>query len=228
MAERQKDVSGTTKPKLEIVLKCDSAGSLEAVTHALSELGLPGVDITLIHHGLGAVSKSDVLLAETASRLIVGFQVDVLPGMGKVLREHRVEVRLYQVIYELTDDIKAIAEGMIPPVPQEQIIGSAKVIALFKSTRKGIIIGCRVLDGFLSVGHRFRIISAIGPMYTGTIESLHIGQSVVQKATPGSEVGIQDFNKAHIGDLVESFRAVPLKVRPWVPQGQVIRKEQQK
>ena len=227
MADRQKDVSERTKPKLEIVVKCDSAGSMEAVTHALSELVLPGVDITLIHQGLGAVSKSDVLLAETASRLIVGFQVNVLPGIGKVLKEHRIEVRLYQVIYVLTDDIKAIAEAMIPPVPQEQIIGSAKVVALFKSTRKGIIMGCKILDGFLSLGQKFRIISAIGPIYTGTIQSLHIGQSVVQKATTGSEVGmkIEDFNKAHIGDLVESFRTVPQKVRPWEPQGQIIRKE---
>ena len=227
MADKQKDTPKRTTPKLEIVLKCDSVGSMEAVAHALSELILPEVSVTLIHRGLGAVSKSDVLLAETASRLIVGFQVDVLPGMGKVLKEHRVEVRLYEVIYALTDDIKAIAEGMIPLVPQEQIIGSARVIALFKSTRKGIIIGCKVLDGFLSLGQKFRIISAIGLIYTSTIESLHIGQSVVQKATPGSEVGIkiQDFNKAHIGDLVESFRAVPPKVRPWEPQGQIIRKE---
>ena len=227
MVNRQKDTAKGTKPKLEIVVKCDSVGSLEAVTHALSELVLPEVDVALIHRGLGAVSKSDVLLAETASRLIVGFQVDVLPGMGKVLKEHRVEVRLYEVIYALTNDIKAIAEGMIPSVPQEQIIGSAKVVALFKSTRKGIIMGCKILDGFLSLGQKFRIISAIGPIYTGTIQSLHIGQSVVQKATPGSEVGmkIEDFNKAHIGDLVESFRTVPQKVRPWEPQGQIIRKE---
>jgi translation initiation factor IF-2 len=227
MADKQKITPKRTTPKLEIVLKCDSVGSMEAVAHAFSELILPEVSVTLIHRGLGAVSKSDVLLAETASRLIVGFQVDVLPGMGKVLKEHRVEVRLYEVIYALTDDIKAIAEGMIPAVSQEQIIGSARVVALFKSTRKGIIIGCKVLDGFLSLGQKFRIISAIGPIYTSTIESLHIGQSVVQKATPGSEVGIkiQDFNKAHTGDLVESFRAVPLKVRPWEPQGQIIRKE---
>lgn len=226
MTDKQKGTAKGTKPRLKTVLKCDSVGSLEAVTHALSELALPGVDVTLIHTGLGAVSKSDVLLAETASRLIIGFQVDVLPGMGKVLKEHRVEVRLYEVIYALTDEIKALAESLIPSVAQEQVIASAKVIALFKSTRKGIIVGCKVLEGFLSVGQRFRIISAVGAIYIGTIESLHIGQGVIQKAMPGSEVGIKikDFNKAHIGDLVESFRHLPQKVRPWEPQGQIIRK----
>jgi len=226
MGDRQKDASKRGAPKLEIVLKCDSMGSMEAVAHALSELALPGVDITLIHRGLGAVSKSDVLLAETSSKLIVGFQVGLLPEMGKVLKEHRVEVRLYEVIYALTNDIKTLAESLLPSVAQEQVIGSARVIALFKSTRKGIIVGCKVLEGFLSVGQRFRIISAVGPIYTGTIESLHIGQGVIQKAMPGSEVGIKikDFNKAHIGDLVESFRHLPQKVRPWEPQGQVMRK----
>jgi len=227
MVDKQKDASKGGAPKLEIVLKCDSMGSMEAVAHALSELVLPGVDVTLIHQGLGAVSKSDVLLAETACRLIVGFQVDVLPGMGKILKEHRVEVRLYEVIYALTDDIKTIAESLLPSVAQEQVIGSARVIALFKSTRKGIIVGCKVLEGFLSLGQRFRIISAVGPIYIGTIVSLHIGQGVIQKAMPGAEVGIRikDFNKARIGDLVESFRPLSQKVRPWEPQGQIIRKE---
>src|SRR5512135_96743 len=115
MVDKQKDASKRGAPKLEIVLKCDSMGSMEAVVHMLSELVLPGVDVTLIHRGLGAVSKSDVLLAETASRLIVGFQVGVLPEMGKVLKEHRVEVRLYEVIYALTDDIKKLAESLLPP-----------------------------------------------------------------------------------------------------------------
>ena len=226
MTDRQKNASKRTQPKLEIVLKCDSMGSVEAVAHALSGLVIPGIDVTLIHRGLGAVSKSDVLLAETSSRLIVGFQVDVLPEMGKVLKGHHVEVRLYEVIYALTDDIKVLAESLIPSVAQEQVIGSGRVIALFRSTRKGIIIGCEVLGGALSVGQRFRIISAAGTIYTGTIESLHIGQSVIQKAVPGSEVGIKikDFNKAHVGDFVESFRQLPQKVRPWEPKGQVIRK----
>ena len=226
MTDRRKDIAKGTKPKLEIVLKCDSAGSMEAVSHALSELVLPEIDLTLIHRGLGAVSKSDVLLAETASGLIVGFQVGVLPGMGKTLKEHGVEVRLYEVIYALTDDVKAVAESIIPSVPREQIIGSARVIALFKSSRKGIIIGCEVLEGFFSLGQRFRVISTIGPIYAGIIESLQVGRSVVQKATQGSEVGIKikNFNMARIGDLVECFHPVAHKVSPWEPRGQIIRK----
>ncbi len=220
------EASLRTRPKIELVLKCDSAGSTEAVTAALSEIKVPSVDVLVIHNGLGDVSKTDVFLAETASRLIVGFQVDVLPGMEKVIKEHKVEVRLYNVIYTLTEDIKTIAESVIPPESQELVIGSAKVIALFKSSRKGIIIGCEVLDGFLALGQQFRIISVMGPIYSGVIESIHIGANAVQMAAKGQQAGIKirDFNMAKVGDLVESFRPLPRNVQPWEPRGGIIRK----
>ncbi len=157
-------------------------GSVEAVTNSLAALAAPDVDISIIHSSIGSISKSDVLFAETASRLIVGFQVGVMPAMDKVLREHRVEVRLYDVIYKLIDDIKAIAGDLVPHFPEERIIGSGKIIALFKSSRKGIIIGCDVQEGFIAVGERFRIISAMGPVYEGIIESLHIGDTAVQES----------------------------------------------
>ena len=226
MTHRHKDAVPGKRPRLEIVLKADSVGSVEAVVHAVSEIAVPGIEIGVIHSGVGAVTKSDLLLAETAGRLVVGFQVDVVPGMERVLKEHRVEIRRYEVIYRLTGDIQAIAESLVLPIPQEQVIGSAKVIALFKSSRKGIIIGCEVLDGFLALGGRFRIISAMGPVYSGIFESIHIGKITVQRATPGQQVGIKirDFNKVKIGDLVESFRPSPPKARIWEPVGQIVRK----
>jgi len=211
--------------KLEIVLKCDSAGSMEAVTAAIQKITVSGIDISILHSGIGAISKSDVLLAETGSKLIAGFQVGTLPALNKVLKEHGVEVRLYEVIYRLTEDLREIAEGFIPPPVLEQIIGSGKVIALFKSERKGIIIGCEVLDGFLAEGQHFRIISAMGPVYSGIIESLHIGDRVVQKASSGQKAGIKikDFNKAKVGDIIESFRFNPReKTNIWQPNGRII------
>jgi len=215
-------------PKLEIVLKCDSAGSVEAVTAAILKMTLPEIEISIIHSGIGDINKSDILLAETGSRLIVGFQVGASPDIDRELKEHRVEARLYDVIYKLTDDLRSIAEGMVHHVLQEEtIIGSARVIALFKSSRKGIIIGCEVLEGHLAVGQRFRIISAIGPVYSGAIESMHIEKNIVQKVTAGQQAGIKikDFNKARIGDLVESYRAsASKKVPAWQPRGGVVKK----
>jgi len=204
------DMSGQSlRPKLEIVLKCDSAGSIEAVSASILKITPPDVDINIIYSGIGDIHKTDILMAETGSRLIVGFQVDVPTGVDKELKGHDVEARLYDVIYKLTEDLRSIAESMLHPVSREEtIIGNARVIALFKSSRKGIIIGCEVLDGHLAVGQHFRIITAMGPVYSGTVESMHIGEKAVQKAARGQKVGIRlrDFNKAKIGDLVESFR----------------------
>jgi translation initiation factor IF-2 len=222
------DTSAQSKrPKLEIVLKCDSAGSVEAISASILKISPPDVDINIIYSGVGDIHKSDILMAETGSRLIVGFQVGVPSGVDKELKEHGVEARMYEVIYKLTNDLRSIAESMIPLVSQEEIIlGSAKVIALFKSSRKGIIIGCEVLDGHLSVGQHFRIISAMGPVYSGTIESMHIEDNIVQKVTRGQKVGIKirDFNRARVGDIVESYRpSSPKKTQVWRPEGRAVK-----
>jgi translation initiation factor IF-2 len=221
------DVSGRKRaPVLEVVLKCDSAGSVEAVGDAVSRMTIPDVGLAVIGRGVGAVSKSDVLMAETAGRLIVGFQVGAVPGLEKVLREHRVEVRLYDVIYRLTDDLKGIAESITSVAPEEEITGLGKVVALFKSSRKGVIIGCEVASGHLAVGQHFRIISDMGPVYAGIIASLHIGDNAVQKATPGQKAGIRikDFNRARVGDLIESYKPLPQrKPTVWQPTGRILR-----
>lgn len=215
------------KQVLEIVLKCDSAGSLEAISDSLRALAASGVEVSVIYSGVGVISKSDILFAETASGLIIGFQVGVMPSIDKTLREHGVEVRIYDVIYKLIDDIKAIAGDLSPHSAEEQIIGSGRIIALFKSARKGIIIGFEIRKGFFAVGERFRIISAMGPVYTGTIETLHIGNAAVQKAPAGQQAGIRikHFSSAKTGDLVESFRPPPpASTGTWKPSGKIIRK----
>lgn len=213
------------KPKLEIVLKTDSAGSLEALVKAISEMTLPETDINILRSSIGDINKSDILLAETGSRLVLGFQVDLLPELEYALREHRVEVRLYTVIYNVTSDIEALAEAIARPALEEEIIGSAKVIALFKSSRRGVIIGCEVLGGHLAVGQHFRVITSMGPVYSGRIESIHMEDKGIQKAVPGQKVGIKikDFNKARAGDLVESFKT-SRRMPAWEPSGRVIRK----
>lgn len=222
--EQKKQSPTEDARKLEIVLKCDSAGSVEAVATALSRIVVPGVKIAVVRSGVGTVNKSDILLAGTAGRLIVGFQVGMMPGLDKLLRDSGVEVRQYELIYRLVEDLQAVAVSMTPSPQEEQVIGTGSVIALFKSTRKGIIIGCEVWDGFLAVGQRFRIISAMGPVYTGTIESMHIEERAVQKAVRGQQIGIRirDFSKAKTGDIIESFRVAPRKDR-WEPKGRVIR-----
>ncbi len=207
---------------LEIVLKCDSAGSMEAISSAILEAAPPKVPTSIIHAGVGTINKTDIFLAETGSRLVLGFNVGTGPNIDKLSAEHGVEVRLYDVIYRLVNDVIQTAHSLLPVEEAEEILGRAKVIALFKSSRKGIILGCEIVEGRLAVGDRFRVIAAMGPVYTGRISSLHIGRDAVRDAKPGQKVGlkIRYFKKAAIGDLVESFLPAKGKsTQPWIPRG---------
>jgi translation initiation factor IF-2 len=221
--------SERNKKKLEIVLKSDSAGSEEAVVASLSAIQIPEIELKVIHSDVGSITKSDLLLALTASKLVLGFNVEVAPKIEPLCREQGIEVRLYDVIYNLTKDLQSIANGLVAPDEEdvEKITGKAKVIALFKSSRKGIILGCEVLDGTLAMGKRFRIVSAMGPVYTGKIESLHIQKDRVKEAHPHQQVGLKviGLKKASVGDLVECFEIAKTSGgKIWQPTGGVFKK----
>jgi len=213
--------------KLEIVLKCDSVGSAEAVISILTPEHDSKGEIQVIQTGVGAVTKSDLLMALSGSRLVVGFNTDVMPNLQQVCREQQIEVRLYNVIYKLSQDLQEIAGSLnIKDKEGERVIGKAKVIALFKSSRRDIILGCEILEGTLRQGQIFRVIAAMGPVYTGRIESLHIEKDEVRSARVGQQVGlkISGFNKARVGDHVEAFEvSVAKKEKRWQPSGGILR-----
>jgi len=212
--------------KLEIVLKCDVAGTAEAISASLSELKVPGVQIDLIQTGIGNVSKSDVLMARTGSKLVIGFNVGVMPNLKQEIKEFGVEVRLYDTIYKLTEDTQKIARSFSLTAPEERITGKARVIAAFKSSVKGMIIGCEVLEGAVELGRDFRVITAMGPAYFGKITSLQIEKQNVRSAKPGQQVGIKlvGWNKARVDDLVECFESLQSKGGgPWKPRSGIIR-----
>lgn len=214
-----------TEKKLELVVKGDTDGCEEAVCGTLLKIN-QGVPIHVIRKGVGDICKNDVLAAANASKLVVGFNVDALPRISDLCQEQNVEIRLYSVIYTLQEDIEKIATSLIPREQDtEQITGTAKIIALFKSSRKGIIIGCEVAEGKLLAGDSFRIISGMGPIYTGTIESLHIEKDAVTQAIVGQQVGvkIENFNRAKVGDLVECFKKVHApSQKSWQPSGKIL------
>ncbi len=199
--------------KLEIVLKCDVAGTAEAINASLAEIDVPGVQIKVIQSGVGNVSKSDVLMARTGSKLVVGFSVDTMPKLEQEIKEFGVEVRLYDTIYKLTEDIRKIAQSFKSAEPKEKITGKAKVIATFNISSKGMVIGCEVLEGVIETGKDFRVITAMGPAYFGKIASLQIERQNVKSAKPGNQIGIQldGWNKAKVDDLVECFETLPVK-----------------
>jgi translation initiation factor IF-2 len=213
-------------PTLSLVVKGDTDGSDEAVCASLLANTVPGTALEILHKGVGDICKNDVLTAASGSRLVVGFNVGVHPGIEQYCREQGVEIRLYSIIYRLQEDFLAIARSLLPRQEEEQILGSARVIALFKSSRKGVILGCQIETGRLQVGDRFRVIAAMGPVYTGKIESLHIERNTVSKAAAGQQVGLKmsDFKGAKIGDQVEAFRPLPPSAHDkWEPSGKILR-----
>ena len=212
--------------KLEVVLKCDVAGTEEAIIASLEAIQETGVEIAIIQSGVGNISKSDILMALTGSKLIIGFNVDIMPKLQQEIKEHGVEVRLFDTIYNLTESLRKIAGNMLATEPQEKITGKAKVIATFNPGRKGIIIGCEVLEGVIELGKKFRVITAMGPSYSGKISSLQVERKNVKVGKPGQEIGIKitDWDKAKIGDLVECYATEHDSSRtPWRPRGGVFR-----
>ena len=212
--------------KLEVVLKCDVAGTAEAVSASLAEINVSGVQIDLIQTGIGNVSKSDVLMARTGSKLVLGFNVDITPKLAQEIKAFGVEVRLYDTIYKLTEDMRKIARSFIIKEPEEKITGKARVIATFKTSRKGMIIGCEVYEGSIEMGKDFRVITAMGPAYFGKITSLQIERQSVKAGKPGQQVGIklEGWNKAKISDLVECYESLPQKGgKPWQPHSGIVR-----
>ena len=212
--------------KLEVVLKCDVAGTAEAISASLAEINVPGVQIDLIQTGVGNISKSDVMMARTGSKLVLGFSVDTMPKLEHEIKEFGVEVRLYDTIYKLNEDMRKIAQSFIIKKAGEKITAKAKVIATFRSSRKGVIIGCEVLEGSIKLGNDFRVITAMGPAYFGKITSLQIEKQNVKTAKPGQQVGIklEGWNKAKVDDLVECYEGVQQKgISHWKPRSGVIR-----
>jgi translation initiation factor IF-2 len=212
--------------KLEVILKCDAVGSVEAAIASVQALKPHAGALQIIHSGVGPVNKSDLTMATTGSRLVVGFNVEVLPGIPHLAQEQGVEVRLFSVIYRLISDLQQIITSLVPTETEEKTTGKARVIALFKSSRKGIILGCEVVEGNLALGNPFRVITAMGPVYTGRIESLQIEKNPVKEVRSGQQVGlkISDFNKVKLGDWVECFiTSRPKALPPWTPKPGVFR-----
>lgn len=221
------DRSAGAESVLELVVKADTLGTLAALAAAIASIEVQGVRIRIIRQEAGPVSKSDLDLAVTGSRLVLGFGVGVNPRVDQLSRELGVEVRLYDVIYDITRDVEAVAQQMVPRAVEERITGHARVVQLFKSTRKGIILGCQVLQGALAVGKPFRVVAAVGPIYEGIIESLRIEERDVKEAPAGQNVGLKitDFKQAKVGDLVECFEAPSARrtAADWSPSGGVHR-----
>jgi translation initiation factor IF-2 len=212
------------RAKIELVLKADTMGSVEAISALLANLKLPEAEVRVIQSGVGNITKQDLLMALTGSKLVIGFNVGVTPKLEQWLKEHGVEVRLYDVIYRLAEDVKAIVKNLSPVETEERVIGKCEVIATFKSKKGGDILGCEVVEGTVQTGKHFRVVTAMGPVHSARIESLQIEKQQVKEARTGQQVGVQvsGLSLGKVGDFIECYDEIIPKVARWSPRGSII------
>ncbi len=203
---------GTVK-ELNIVLKCDVQGSAEAIKNALSKVGDENLKVRLIHEGIGNISETDVHLAGASDAVVIGFNVKADGAAQRLAQKEGVDIRYYNIIYKLTDDIQAALTGMLEPTYREVIEGHAEVQQIFKAGKNVIIAGCRITDGKITRSSQARIMRKKERVYDGKIASLRRGKDDVREVATGYECGIilEDFTDFEVGDVIEAYNQERVK-----------------
>ena len=199
--------------ELNIIIKGDVDGSVEALSDSLQKLSTEEIQVKIVHKAVGPISESDVLLATASDAIIIGFQVRPSAGARKLAEAEEIDVRLYSIIYKAIDEIKAAMEGMLAPEFEEKIIANVEIRETFKITKVGTIAGCMVLDGTISRNSKIRIIREGVVVYTGELASLKRFKDDVKEVARGYECGlnIKNFNDIKEGDIVEAYEQVEVK-----------------
>ena len=199
--------------ELNIIVKGDVDGSIEAMSGSLIKLSKETVQVNVIHAAVGQISESDVLLAAASNAIIVGFQVRPSASARKLAEKEEIEIRLYSIIYDAINDIKDAIEGMLEPVMKEEIVCSVEVLEIFKITKVGTVAGCIVREGKLQRSTPIRVIRDGIVIYTGKLGSLKRFKDDVKEVTTGQDCGlnIESFNDIRVGDIVEGYEQVEVK-----------------
>ena len=199
--------------ELNIIVKGDVDGSVEAMSGSLIKLSKETVQVNVIHAAVGQISESDVLLAAASNAIIVGFQVRPSAAARKLAEKEEIEIRLYSIIYDAINDIKDAIEGMLEPVMKEEIVASVEVLEIFKISKVGTVAGCIVREGKLQRNTPIRVIRDGIVIYTGKLGSLKRFKDDVKEVTAGQDCGlnIESFNDIRVGDIVEGYEQVEVK-----------------
>jgi translation initiation factor IF-2 len=192
---------------LNLVIKADVRGSLEALQGSLADLGNDEVKVNVVSGGVGGLTESDVTLAMTSEAIIIGFNVRADSGARRLAEQEAVEVRYYNVIYDLIDDVKAALSGMLSPELREEIVGIAEVRDVFRSPKFGLIAGCMVTEGTVFRAKPIRVLRDNVVIYEGELESLRRFKDDANEVRNGTEcgIGVKNYNDVKVGDLIEVY-----------------------
>ena len=221
LARRQKtslegileNMTATEMKSLNIVLKADMQGSVEAIADALVKLSNDEVKVEVIASGVGGITESDVHLAIASSALIIGFNVRADAGAKRLVEQESVSMHYYSVIYDIVDQVKSALTGMLAPQFKEEIIGIAEVRDVFRSPKLGAIAGCMVVEGSIKRNNPIRVLRDNVVIYEGTLESLRRFKDDVSEVRQGFEcgIGVKNYNDVKPGDLIEVFETIEIK-----------------
>jgi translation initiation factor IF-2 len=221
LARRQKssiegimeNMTATESKVLNIVLKADVQGSLEAISDALVKLSNDEVKVEVISNGVGGITESDVHLAIASNAILIGFNVRADAGAKRLAEQESVSLHYYSVIYDIVDQIKGALTGMLAPQFKEEIIGIAEVRDVFKSPKIGAIAGCMVTEGSIKRNNPIRVLRSNVVIYEGTLESLRRFKDDVVEVRQGFEcgIGVKNYNDVKPGDLIEVYETVEIK-----------------
>ncbi|MEE1322545.1 MAG: translation initiation factor IF-2, partial [Bacteroidales bacterium] len=193
--------------QLDLIVKADVDGSVEALSDSLLKLSTPEVQVNVIHKSVGQITESDVLLATASNAIIIGFQVRPSVGARKLAEQEQIDIRLYSIIYTAINELKDAIEGMLSPEIQEKIVANLEVRETFKISKVGTIAGCMCLDGKIARSTKVRIIRDGIVVYTGKLASLKRFKDDVKEVVMGQDCGlnIENFNDIKVGDIIEGY-----------------------
>ena len=199
--------------KLAVVLKTDSKGSEEAIKQSLSKINVEGVKIDVIRSGVGTITDSDIVLANASDAIIIGFNVRPDNKTLEVAKEYGVDIRLYNIIYKIIEELEQAIKGLLDPVYEEKILGSAEIRQIFKFSKVGTIAGCMVTDGIIKLDKNARIIRDGIVIYDGKIASIQRGKDKVTEVKKGIECGItiENYNDLKEQDIIEVYTMEEIK-----------------
>lgn len=199
--------------ELNLIVKGDVDGSVEALSDSLLKLSTAEIQINVIHKAVGQISESDVLLASASDAIIIGFQVRPSVQARRLAEQEQIDIRLYSIIYKAIEEVTAAMEGMLAPSIEERILGNVEVREVFKVTKVGTVAGCYVLDGKISRNNKIRLIREGVVAYEGEISALKRYKDDVKEVPAGMECGvsIKNYNDIKVGDVIEAYTTVEVK-----------------
>ena len=199
--------------ELNIILKGDVDGSVEALTDSFQKLSTEEIQVNIIHKGVGAITESDVLLATASDAIIIGFNVRPMGSARQIADKEEIDIRMYSIIYDAINDLKDAMEGMLSPVFKEEITGSAEIRETFKISKIGTIAGCMVTNGKIYRNSGIRLIREGVVVYTGELSSLKRFKDDAKEVSKGYDCGMQvkNYNDIYVGDVLEAFQEVEVK-----------------